>query len=136
MRAGAGEGGVRPSSISEPPCSASEQLFVICCLVVLLWVPGTPAKTGTRINNKELRPRGPNHAIKKQLRRSSLVRDNDKRNAIGRINTTVIAKSTVITLSTSSPCHISELPNRMKVRAKSSRPWSGRIRENSRIVQR
>src|SRR6185503_4272207 len=111
-------GGVRPSNINEPPCRATESNTTRQQTTNNCSLPGTPTNTGSRIKSKELRPRGPNQAIKKQLRRSSLVRDNDKRNTIGRINTAVTAKSTVITLSTSRPCHMSELPNSMKVKSK------------------
>ena len=68
-----------------------------------------------RIKSSELKPRGPNQAINRRLRESRFVQKRDKKNATGRISTTTMANSKVVPLSTSSPCQIRELPNKITV---------------------
>src|SRR5437870_3855594 len=106
----------RPSNINEPPWSATESKTIKQQMKNRGSVPGTAAKTGSRIKRSELRPRGPNQAIKRRLRKSSLVPARETKKAMGRINTTVTAKRKTGQLSTVNPLQMSELPNRTKVK--------------------
>jgi hypothetical protein len=106
----------RSRNINEPPWSTTESKTIKQQMENKGSVPGTAAKTGTRIKSSELSPRGPNQAIKRRLRKSSRVPAREIKKATGRINSTAIANRKTGQLSTVSPLQINELPNRTKVK--------------------
>src|SRR5207249_5457995 len=106
----------RPTNINDPPWSATESKTIRQQMKNRGSVPGTVAKTGNRIKSSELRPRGPNQAIKRRLRKSSGVPAREAKKAMGRIDTTATAKKKTGQLSTVNPPQISELPKRTKVK--------------------
>jgi len=106
-----------PSHISEPPCKTIDTRTTTQVRENNGSLPGRPAKIGSRMSRRELKPRGPNQAIRSRSFQPKRVPAREVRKAKGRIRIAAAAKAIVRASSRVRPLQMSDPPKRIKVKS-------------------
>ena len=97
--------------LGESPCKTTENKTTRQHIGTRLSLPGTPAMTGNKTSNSELKARGPNHAMRNRSFQRRFVGSKAGMNATGRAKNTPAVNRSVPGPMMASPVQMSECPN-------------------------